>query len=165
MGRRFPLAVEVDVETPVGAVVVRSRIDAVFAEPDGGVVVVDWKTGRPPSDPVAVHARELQLAVYRLAWSRRSGMPLDRVSAAFFYVASGETVRPSRSLDPDRIERTLAEAVGQDGLRRRVLRDVRIQDPIPQGRRRRDVRRVLRVGLPSGACSGPARSPARVRGW
>jgi DNA helicase-2/ATP-dependent DNA helicase PcrA len=113
--QRTPLAVEVDVETPVGEVMVRSRIDAVFAEPDGGVVVVDWKTGRPPSDPVAVQARELQLAAYRLAWSRRSGLPLGRVSAAFFYVASGQTVRPDGSLDPDRIECTLADAVTQTG--------------------------------------------------
>lgn len=110
---RTPLAVEVDVETPVGGVVLRSRIDAVFAEPDGGVVVVDWKTGRPPTDPEVVRARELQLAAYRLAWSRRSGIPLDRVSAAFFYVATGQTVRPNGSLEPDRIETALARAVGQ----------------------------------------------------
>src|SRR5665648_445637 len=112
---RTPLAVEVDVETPVGGVVVRSRIDAVFAEPDGGVVVVDWKTGRPPTDPDVVRARELQLAAYRLAWSRRSGIPLDRVSAAFFYVTTGQTVRPSGSLEPDRIETALARAVSQTG--------------------------------------------------
>ena len=94
---------------------VRSRIDAVFVEPDGGVVVVDWKTGRPPTDLEVVRARELQLAAYRLAWSRRSGIPLDRVSAAFFYVATGQTVRPSGSLEPDRIETALARAVGQTG--------------------------------------------------
>ncbi|MDT0166505.1 ATP-dependent DNA helicase [Actinotalea sp. AC32] len=95
---RVPSAVEVDVETPVGGVVVRSRIDAVFPEADGGVVVVDWKTGRPPTDPDALEARELQLAVYRLAWARWRGVPLEKVRAAFYYVGSGETVRPRRLL-------------------------------------------------------------------
>lgn len=92
---RTPLAIEVDVETPVGGLVVRSRIDAVFPEPDGGVVVVDWKTGRPPTDAGALRTRELQLALYRLAWSRWRGIPLEQVRAAFFYVGSGETLRPS----------------------------------------------------------------------
>ena len=104
---RTPIAVEVDVETPVGGVVIRSRIDAVFAEPDGGVVVVDWKTGRPPTDPATRRTRALQLAVYRVAWSRWTGLPLERVRAAFFYVATGETVSPPE-LDLAQIEAALA---------------------------------------------------------
>ncbi|KGM15719.1 hypothetical protein N867_06120, partial [Actinotalea fermentans ATCC 43279 = JCM 9966 = DSM 3133] len=92
---RTPVAVEVDVDTPVGDVVVRCRIDAVFAEPDGAVVVVDWKTGRPPRDPAAVRARDLQLAAYRLAWSRRTGVPVEQVTAAFVHVGTGETIRSS----------------------------------------------------------------------
>ena len=97
-------------ETPVGGLIVRSRIDAVFPEPDGGVVVVDWKTGRPPTDAEAVRTRELQLAVYRLAWSRWRGVPMESVRAAFFYVATGETVRPERLLDAAEIERLLTAA-------------------------------------------------------
>jgi DNA helicase-2/ATP-dependent DNA helicase PcrA len=103
---RRPLAVEVDVETPVGAVVVRSRIDAVFAEPDGGVLVVDWKTGAVPT-PEQMRSRELQLAVYRLAWSRRSGLPPEMVRAAFVYVAHGVTVQPEVLPDADELARTL----------------------------------------------------------
>ena len=105
--RRSPVAVEVEVQTTVGGVVLRSRIDAVFAEPDGGVVVVDWKTGRPPSDPDSIRTRELQLAVYRLAWSRWKGVPLERVDAAFYYVATGETVRATERLGAPEIERVL----------------------------------------------------------
>ena len=92
---RTPVAVEVDVDTPVGDVVVRCRIDAVFTEPDGTAVVVDWKTGRPPRDPAAVRARDLQLAAYRLAWSRRTGTPVEQVTAAFVHVGTGETIRSS----------------------------------------------------------------------
>jgi DNA helicase-2/ATP-dependent DNA helicase PcrA len=92
------VAVEVPIETPVDGTVVRGRVDAVLGRPDGGVDVVDWKTGPPPSG-AAARARAVQLAVYRLAWSRLHGLPLDRVGAAFFYAATGETVRPVDLLD------------------------------------------------------------------
>jgi DNA helicase-2/ATP-dependent DNA helicase PcrA len=92
------IAVEVPVETPVDGTVVRGRVDAVLGRPDGGVDVVDWKTGRPPSG-AAARARAVQLAAYRLAWSRLHGLPLDRVGAAFFYASTGETVRPVDLLD------------------------------------------------------------------
>jgi DNA helicase II / ATP-dependent DNA helicase PcrA len=86
-------AVEVAVETPVAGVVLRGRIDAVFARPDGGWDVVDWKTGHPPGRERA-RAAAVQLAVYRLAWSRLHRVPVEQVSAAFFYAADGRTVRP-----------------------------------------------------------------------
>jgi len=95
---RTPDTVEVAVETPVGDVVVRGRIDAVFPREGGGWDVVDWKTGSPP-DAAASASRAVQLAVYRLAWSLLHGVPLDQVSAAFFYAATGETVRPVDLLD------------------------------------------------------------------
>ncbi|HEX5333772.1 MAG TPA: ATP-dependent DNA helicase [Cellulomonas sp.] len=115
---RTPLEVEVDIETTVAGYVLRSRVDAVFPDPDrpdvpGAVVVVDWKTGAPPSDPVQVAARELQLAVYRLAWSRWKGTPLEHVGAAFCYVGVGRTVRPERLLDEDEITELLARAAEQ----------------------------------------------------
>ena len=55
---------EVDIETPLAGVMTRSRIDAVFPDPrpgttPGQVVVVDWKTGREPTDPAAVLASVL----------------------------------------------------------------------------------------------------------
>ena len=109
---RHPVAVEVDVETPVGAHVLRCRIDAVFEDADGGFVVVDWKTGRPARDPSSRAARELQLAGYRLAWSRWRGIPLHLVRAAFFYAETGETVTPDRLSDGAEIEALLAAAVG-----------------------------------------------------
>ncbi|WP_082812443.1 ATP-dependent DNA helicase [Cellulomonas timonensis] len=119
--QRTPLQVEVDIETVVAGYVLRSRVDAVFRDPerpdvDDAVVVVDWKTGAPPTDPVAAAARELQLAVYRLAWSRWKGTPLDRVSAAFVYVGARRTVRPARLLDEAEITELLeAAAARRDG--------------------------------------------------
>ncbi|WP_237565353.1 ATP-dependent helicase [Ornithinimicrobium cavernae] len=89
---RVPVEIEVPVETLIGGRAIRGRIDAVFTEADG-FVVVDWKTGaRPGSEREAT--RILQLAVYRVAYARLRGMDPDRVGAAFFYAATGETVRP-----------------------------------------------------------------------
>ena len=102
---REPTDIEVDVEVPVAGLTVRSRIDAVFP-PGGGldrVTVVDWKSGRPPRDPDERAAREVQLAVYRLAWSEWKGMALDQVDAAFYYVAADVTVRPEHLLGRDQI--------------------------------------------------------------
>jgi DNA helicase-2/ATP-dependent DNA helicase PcrA len=97
---REPAEIEVPFEMEVAGVLVRGRIDAVFADADGGWEVVDWKTGREPSGADA-HAAAVQLAVYRLAWQALSGAPLDRVRAAFFYVRSGTTARPTALLDAD----------------------------------------------------------------
>jgi DNA helicase II / ATP-dependent DNA helicase PcrA len=95
---RVPARVEVPFATVVAGVVVRGRMDAVFAEPDGGYTVVDWKTGREPQG-VAADAAAVQLAAYRLAWAELSGAELASVGAAFHYVASGVTVRPVDLLD------------------------------------------------------------------
>jgi DNA helicase-2/ATP-dependent DNA helicase PcrA len=108
-----PVAVEQDVETPIAGVMVRSRMDAVFPDPDApapaagdppAVVVVDWKTGREPTDATDRAQREVQLAAYRLAWARWTGLPVEKVSAAFVYVASGTTVRPATLLDEAGLE-------------------------------------------------------------
>ena len=109
---RTPSHVEVDVEVPVGDVTVRSRIDAVFAPGLGleRVTVVDWKSGRPPRDPAEVAAREVQLAMYRLAWSEREGLGIEQVDAAFYYAATNETVRPQRLLIRAEIEDLLRGA-------------------------------------------------------
>ena len=108
-----PLEVEVAIDTVIGDVITRTRIDAVFPDParpgrdghPGGVVVVDWKTGRVPTDPEARRAREVQLAVYRLAWSQWADVPLEDVSAAFYYVADDATVRPEALADRAELER------------------------------------------------------------
>ncbi|MFC4602444.1 ATP-dependent helicase [Rhodococcus kronopolitis] len=105
---RSPVEVEVPFETSLAGTVVRGRIDAVFADADGGWTVIDWKTGAEPaaSDEPAV---AMQLAAYRLAWAElmsarnvaRGGEPvaLQRVRAAFHYVRSGRTIAPEELPD------------------------------------------------------------------
>ncbi|MEB3062127.1 ATP-dependent DNA helicase [[Mycobacterium] zoologicum] len=91
---RTPTDVEVPFEMAVGQTLVRGRIDAVFADPDGGVTVVDWKTGAAPDGPEARRHATVQLGVYRLAWAALTGCPESQVRAAFHYVRSGTTVVP-----------------------------------------------------------------------
>jgi DNA helicase-2/ATP-dependent DNA helicase PcrA len=91
---RTPVDVEVPFDMVIGGRVVRGRIDAVFADADGGATVVDWKTGEPPHTPEAKRHAAVQLAVYRIAWAALSGCPVESVRAAFHYVRNGQTVSP-----------------------------------------------------------------------
>ncbi|BBZ10082.1 ATP-dependent helicase [Mycobacterium branderi] len=106
---RTPVAVEVPFEMAVGDTVVRGRIDAVFAEPDGGATVVDWKTGEPPRGPEAARHAAIQLGVYRLAWAGLSGCPESLVRTAFHYVRSGVTVVPDALPGHDELAALLAK--------------------------------------------------------
>ncbi|MFE9430461.1 UvrD-helicase domain-containing protein [Streptomyces sp. NPDC006640] len=103
---RTPYRVEAPFQLAIAGRVVRGRIDAVYKEGDGDGTtyeIVDWKTSRErTADP-------LQLAVYRLAWAERQGVPLEAVTAAFVYVRGGEVVRPGRLLDRAALERLLTE--------------------------------------------------------
>jgi DNA helicase-2/ATP-dependent DNA helicase PcrA len=101
---RVPHAVEAPFALVLAGQVVRGRIDAVYAEPaesGGGYLVVDWKTGRHEN------ADPLQLALYRLAWSELTGVPLEQVRAVFHYVRSGRTVEPSDLPDREALEELL----------------------------------------------------------
>lgn len=100
---RTPVDIEVPFEMALGDTVVRGRIDAVFADPDGGVTVVDWKTGDPPADGEGRRHAAVQLAVYRLAWAALAGVPESRVGAAFHYVRSGRTITPESLVGPEEL--------------------------------------------------------------
>jgi DNA helicase-2/ATP-dependent DNA helicase PcrA len=78
---------ELDVATPLEGGISPGRIDAVFKDPDGGYVIVDWKTGRRPSTPEDKWAAQLQLRIYRRALSRLLGVDPERIRAAFHDVA------------------------------------------------------------------------------
>lgn len=90
---RVPLYLELPVETVLDDVVIRGRIDAVFADGDG-YVIVDWKSGRPPHGPEATR-QAVQLALYRLAFCQWRGVAVERVRACSFHLGSGATVEPA----------------------------------------------------------------------
>ncbi|MFI0963091.1 UvrD-helicase domain-containing protein [Streptomyces sp. NPDC021080] len=112
---RTPYRVEVPFQLAIAGRVVRGRIDAVYRNGDGeGTTyeIVDWKTGHGrTADP-------LQLALYRLGWAERQGVPLESVTAAFLHVRDGEVVRPEGLPDRAALERLLTEdpAGAPDGV-------------------------------------------------
>jgi DNA helicase-2/ATP-dependent DNA helicase PcrA len=107
-GGRWPRDVEVPFDTQIGDRQIRGRIDAIFADPDGGYDVVDWKTGQLPRTRQEREAVAVQLAAYRLAWSALADVPLDKVRAAFYYVRHDQTVRPADLLDADGLRALIA---------------------------------------------------------
>jgi DNA helicase-2/ATP-dependent DNA helicase PcrA len=109
---RTPLAVEVPFEMAIGSTVVRGRIDAVFADSDGGATVVDWKTGEPPHGTEAARQAAIQLGVYRLAWAALSGCRKSLVRTAFHYVRTGVTVVPDVLPGPEELAALLADQPG-----------------------------------------------------
>jgi DNA helicase-2/ATP-dependent DNA helicase PcrA len=95
---RVPREVEVPFTCDVAGISLRGRMDAVFADTEGGWTVVDWKTGAlPHSDDLP--ALTVQLAAYRLAWASLTGVPVDEVRAAFHYVRQNRTIRAADLLD------------------------------------------------------------------
>jgi DNA helicase-2/ATP-dependent DNA helicase PcrA len=98
---RAPHRIEAGFSLVLSGQVLRGRIDAVYVEPDGGFLVVDWKTGRQEgADP-------LQLALYRLAWAELHDLPLSRVRAGFYFVRTGELVEPADLPGREELERLL----------------------------------------------------------
>ena len=95
---RTPNEVEVPFICDVDGISLRGRMDAVFADQDGGWTVIDWKTGALPSDE-DLRALTVQLAAYRLAWAGLTSTPLAKVRAAFHYVRRDRTLRPADLLD------------------------------------------------------------------
>ena len=81
-------AVEVPFETVIAGTLVRGRIDAIY-KTEQGFEVVDWKTGSRVLDEDSA----IQLAIYRLAWAKLSGTPVENISAAFHYVPTGQIDR------------------------------------------------------------------------
>jgi DNA helicase-2/ATP-dependent DNA helicase PcrA len=108
---KVPAAVEVPVETRIDEVVVRGRIDAVFQGPGGRWELVDWKTGAPPSGE-KLKIRAVQLAAYRLAWARLQQVPVEQVSAAFYYVAADKVIRPHDLAGEAELEAVVRSAYG-----------------------------------------------------
>jgi DNA helicase II / ATP-dependent DNA helicase PcrA len=104
-GDRTPVAIEPPFALVLAGQVVRGRIDAVYADGDG-ILLVDWKTNREQT------ADPLQLAIYRVAWSELVGVPTEKVRAVFYYVRSGDLVEPTGLEDRADLEELLRASTG-----------------------------------------------------
>lgn len=87
---RNPIAVEEGFEMVINGVVLRGRIDAVYRDGDT-YEVVDWKTGRVKEGEELATA-SIQLAMYRLAYSKLHNVPIEKIKAAFHYVTDEKTI-------------------------------------------------------------------------
>ncbi|NYG99512.1 ATP-dependent helicase [Schumannella luteola] len=111
---RRPIDVEREIHLPLGGRTVVCKIDAVYAEGDGDAIryeIVDWKTGKAPRDAADRELKQLQLALYRLAYARWRGVDPEHIDAAFYFVADDETLRPERIDDEDALAARWAEAM------------------------------------------------------
>lgn len=89
-----PVEIEREIQLTVGSNTFICKLDAVF-KTETGVEIIDWKTGRAPVDDLDLVERTLQLALYRVAYSRFSGIPVEDISVGFYFVADNLEVAPT----------------------------------------------------------------------
>lgn len=130
---RTPIDVERELHLPFEGRILICKIDAVYStdlefdpvrDGSGGpgaerrprsVEIVDWKTGKAPRDDADRAAKELQLALYRLAYARWAGLPLDAVTAVFYFVVDDAELRPDSLPDEQELRALWRAAVGPAG--------------------------------------------------
>jgi DNA helicase-2/ATP-dependent DNA helicase PcrA len=103
-----PVEVEREIHLILDGQIIICKIDAVYAlavDRNGGqrYQVVDWKTGKSPKDAQDLEDKQLQLALYRLAYSRWKGIDLDLIDAVFYYVADDAVIAPERLFDEEEL--------------------------------------------------------------
>jgi DNA helicase-2/ATP-dependent DNA helicase PcrA len=101
-----PIAVEIEIDFAFGGPeatgdasgghIVICKLDAVYRRDGGRIEIVDWKTGRAPRTAQEREERMLQLALYRVAYHRRFGVPLEQIDVVLFYVADELIIRGDR---------------------------------------------------------------------
>jgi DNA helicase-2/ATP-dependent DNA helicase PcrA len=106
-----PIEVEREIHIPFLGHSVVCKLDAVY-EIDGRAEVVDWKTGKAPTGNDDLAKRQLQLALYRVAYAEFTGRPVDEVDAVFYFVADDLEVRPTELLDRAGLEQAWRDAIG-----------------------------------------------------
>ncbi len=89
-----PQEIEREIHLTVGANTFICKLDAVF-KTETGYELIDWKTGKPPTDDLDIVARTLQLALYRVAYSRFASIPIEQISVSFYFVADNLELKPS----------------------------------------------------------------------
>ena len=99
---RKPVAVELEIHLPFDRQVVICKIDAVY-ESEGRYEIVDWKTGRAPRDERDLEEKQLQLALYRLAYAKFTGIDPGLIDAVFYFVGHDRVIRPEHIFTEDEL--------------------------------------------------------------
>ncbi len=93
-----PLEIEREIQLTIEGNTFICKLDAVFETPTG-VEIIDWKTGKKPRNKDEEDLRTLQLALYRMAYSRYTGLALENIEASFYFVAEDVEVKAKRLLN------------------------------------------------------------------
>ena len=88
-----PVEIEREIQLTIGANTFICKLDAVF-ETEKGFEIIDWKTGKAPKNAADQKLKVLQLALYRLAYSRFTGIPIDQIEVSFYFVAEDKEIKP-----------------------------------------------------------------------
>ena len=98
-----PVDVEIEIHLPFDGRIIICKIDAVYATDGGRFEIVDWKTGKAPSDAKDLEQKQLQLALYRLAYARWKRIDPTLIDAVFYYVSDDTIIRPERLFDESQL--------------------------------------------------------------
>ena len=93
-----PVDVEREIHLPLDGQVIVCKIDAVYFDGER-YQIVDWKTGKAPRDAEDLEEKQLQLAVYRLAYARWKDVDPSIIDAVFYFVGDDRVVTPERIFD------------------------------------------------------------------
>ncbi|MEN9752397.1 MAG: hypothetical protein RL670_88, partial [Actinomycetota bacterium] len=100
---RKPEDVEIEIQVAIERNIFICKLDAVFAT-DDGFQIVDWKTGKAPETAEDEEAKALQLALYRMAYSRYKGIDPSKISCALYFVTDDRVLEPSIKSEAEIIE-------------------------------------------------------------
>ncbi|RWZ49695.1 ATP-dependent helicase [Labedella phragmitis] len=106
-----PIEVEREIHAMIAGRIVVCKLDAVY-DRDGRRQIVDWKTGKPPRTADELEERQIQLALYRLAYADWAGIDPEAVDAVFYYVSEDRVIRPERFYSESELRARWDEALG-----------------------------------------------------
>ena len=112
---RKPVEVEREIHLVLDGQVIVCKIDAVYQHDDGRFQVVDWKTGKAPRSEADLEAKQLQLALYRLAYAQWRGIDPQLIDAVFYFVSDDRIVTPERLFDEDELVALWRSSLRPDG--------------------------------------------------
>jgi DNA helicase-2/ATP-dependent DNA helicase PcrA len=88
-----PFAIEGEIQVTIKGNTFICKLDAVF-QTEHGFEIVDWKTGVPPVGEKEISERALQLALYRMAFSRLYKVDPATVEVCLYYVSEDLEIKP-----------------------------------------------------------------------
>ncbi|MBX3312337.1 MAG: ATP-dependent helicase [Microbacteriaceae bacterium] len=109
-GSRQPWQVELEIHLPIAEQIIICKIDAIFKEGEK-YEIVDWKTGALPKDAADKEAKDFQLSLYRLALAKYLGVPIEDISACFYFVKHDKVLEASRLLSEEEVAETWQKSV------------------------------------------------------